>query len=188
MKSQRLLVQAGAAFCTPLQLAHDGPQASRLLSASQVEPQPWKPVRHEQLCVWGSHVPGCGQSVLVEQPGLHSEPAQKKPCGQPPAHWVGSSAQVPLLQYWFELQSVPQKPQLRSSVFVSTHEPEQAVRPPEQVSGPVEPPPPPVPPPPPPAPPPVAPAWQMPRLHTWPVRHGVHTLPALPQAVEALPG
>ncbi len=87
------------------------------------------------------------------QPGLHSLPVvQKNPEGQPPAQLAGSNAHAPLVQNWFELQSVPQLPQLRASVRVSTHEPEQAVLPAPHMSGPVVPPP--VPPPVPPLPPP----------------------------------
>lgn len=37
--------------------------------------------------------------------------------------FCGSSVHMPLLQNWLLLQSVPQLPQLRSLVSVSTHEP-----------------------------------------------------------------
>ena len=129
-----------------------------LLSASQVWPQAWKPARHEQTLVRVSQVPGWGQLASLAQPGLHSLlVVQKNPEGQPPAQRAGRTVQVELLQNWVELHRVPQLPQLRPSVRVSTHEPEQAVFPAAHTSGPVPPPeppptPPPVPPPPPPEP------------------------------------
>ncbi len=127
---------------------------------------------------------------MAAQPGLHSLPGvQKKPDGQPPAHAAGSNVQVPLLQNWFELQSVPQAPQLRPSVRVSTHELEQAVLPAPHIKGPVVPPP--VPPPdpvPPPLPPPVPEERQNPWLHSWPGRHCEQSWAPLPHASPTEPG
>jgi hypothetical protein len=99
---------------------------------------------------------------------------------------------MPLEQNWFELQSVPQKPQLRTSVEVSTHEPEHAVFPPAHISGPVEPPPvpPPVPPPAPPpfpVPPPLPVFMHRPWLQSWPGKHAVQSWPPVPQASLAAP-
>ena len=61
---------------------------------------------------------------------------QKNPAGQPVVpQLVGKSVHMLLLQNWFELHSVPQLPQLRLSVRVSTQEPEQALFPAEQARG-----------------------------------------------------
>lgn len=87
MKSHELAVQAGTALAMPPQLAHEGPQAPMLLSASQVSPQPWKPARQLHTFRRVSHAPGWGQSESEAQPGLHSLEAQKKPRGQPPAQF-----------------------------------------------------------------------------------------------------
>lgn len=161
----------------PSQLAQDGPQAPMLLSASQLNPQAWKPERQEHTLRRVSQEPGWGQSALLAQPGLHSLPVvQKKPDGQPPAQFAGSSVHAPALQNWFELHRVPQLPQLRPSVRVSTQEPAQATLPFAHTRGPVLPPPlPPVPPPVVPPPPPVEPARHRPRLHDCPGKHWVHS-------------
>jgi hypothetical protein len=58
VKSQRLPEQAGIALAMPSQLAHEGPQAAMLLSASQLWPQPWKPARQEHTLRRVSHEPG----------------------------------------------------------------------------------------------------------------------------------
>ena len=127
--------------------------------------------------------------MLAAQPGLHSLPGvQKKPWGQPPAQPVGSTVHMPLLQNWLALQSVPQLLQLRSSLRVSTHEPEHAVLPAAHMSGPVVPPPVPPPAPPPlPPPPPLPLDRQSPWLQSWPGKQVVQSWPPAPHASPEAP-
>jgi hypothetical protein len=58
VKSQRLPEHAGTALLMPSQLAQEGPQAAMLLSASQLWPQAWKPVRQVHTLRRVSQEPG----------------------------------------------------------------------------------------------------------------------------------